>query len=319
MWQYAIRRLLLITVILVGVTMVIFVILRVVPGDVASAIDSDIGLSGGLTEEGRAEIRRHLGLDKPLVVQYGLWLWDLVRLDLGDSFVTGQPVAKEIRHALPITIELGIMSFLVAVALALTSGVLSAVKQDSWIDYFFRAFTIGGMAVPGFWLGILVIIALSVWFDYVPFARYKPFFEDPWGNLQQFFFPSLVLGWRSSAVMGRMVRSSLLEVLREDYIRTAWAKGLQRSVVIGRHALKNAALPVVTLAGFQVAGLLGGVVVIERVFNLPGVGTFLLNGLLNRDYNMVQALVLLFAVVVVFANFCVDMMYAWLDPRIRYR
>ena len=319
MLEYLIRRLLLIVVTVIGVTMVIFALLRVVPGDAATAALGDEGAGVGLTEETRAEIRRHLGLDEPLVAQYGIWIWNLVRLDPGDSFVTGEPITQEIRHAIPITLQLAVMSFIIATVLALTSGVLSALKQDTWVDYLFRILAAGGLAMPGFWLGILTIVALSLWFDYVPFARYKPFFNDPWGNLQQFFFPALILGCRSAAVMARMVRSSMLEVLKQEYITTAWAKGLRQWVVIGRHAIKNAAIPVVTLGGFQVAGLLGGVVVVERVFNLPGTGTFMINALLSRDYYMVQTLVTLFALVVIFSNFLVDMMYAWLDPRVRYR
>jgi peptide/nickel transport system permease protein len=227
-------------------------------------------------------------------------------------------ITFELKTRLPVTLQLAIMSMLVVVVVALIAGVLSALYQDTWVDYVFRVFTIGGLALPAFWVGILVILALALWFHWLPTIEYVPFTQNPRENLIQFAFPALVVGWRGAAVTGRMVRSSMLEVLREDYIRTARAKGLAERVVILRHALKNASLPVVTILGIEVTLLLGGVVVIEQVFSMPGLGRALVSAIYYRDYPMVQFLVTFFALVTMVINLLVDLTYAWLDPRIRY-
>jgi peptide/nickel transport system permease protein len=316
MRQYLLKRLLLTVVVALGATMVIFVALRVLPGDVALAI---LGQEGSADREALEAIRRSLGLDRPLYQQYLAWLGDLLRLEGGESLWRGVPVRELVGPKLAVTFELALLSLVASVALGLLSGGLSALHRNTWLDYLFRLFTLAGLALPGFWVGILVVLGLVLYFNYFPFPYYKPFTEDPLGNLQQFLFPALVLGWRMAAVTGRMVRSSLLEVLREDYIRTARAKGLGEWGVVFGHALKNAALPVVTVVGFQTAHLLGGVVVIEEVFNLPGLGRELVEALRARDYPVVQFLVLLFAGVTMLANLAVDLFYSWLDPRIRYR
>ncbi|GBD11367.1 Glutathione transport system permease protein GsiC [bacterium HR23] len=314
MRDYLIRRFLLLIFTVWGVSVVIFLIMRVVPGDPIMALMGE----GGATKEQIAKIRRDLGLDRPLAVQYFDWLWDTLRLDLGKSLWKGTDITWELKTRLPVTLELAVMSLLLVVIIAMVSGVLSALRQDTWVDYFFRVFTIGGLALPAFWVGILVILALALWFNWLPTIQYVPFFENPRENLIQFIFPAVVIGWRGAAVTGRMVRSSMLEVLREDYIRTARAKGLAERVVVLRHALKNASLPVVTVLGIEATLLLGGVVVIEQVFSLPGLGRALVQSIYYRDYPMVQFLVTFFAVVTVVINLLVDITYGWLDPRIRY-
>lgn len=273
---------------------------------------------GGATAEQIAKIRRELGLDRPLPVQYAQWMWDTLRLDLGKSLWKGTEITFELKTRLPVTLELAIMSMLLAIVIAMVAGVLSALRQDTWVDYFFRVFTIGGLALPAFWVGILVILMLALWLNWLPTIEYVPFFQNPRENLIQFIFPALVVGWRGAAVTGRMVRSSMLEVLREDYIRTARAKGLAERIVVLRHALKNASLPVVTILGIEATLLLGGVVVIEQVFSMPGLGRALVSAIYYRDYPMVQFLVTFFAFITVLINLLVDITYGWLDPRIRY-
>ena len=314
MREYLVRRFLLLILTTWGVSVVVFLIMRVVPGDPITAMMGE----GGVSTEQIAKIRRDLGLDRPLYIQYVEWLWDTLRLDLGKSLWKGTEITFELKTRLPVTLQLAIMSMLVVVVVALIAGVLSALYQDTWVDYVFRVFTIGGLALPAFWVGILVILALALWFHWLPTIEYVPFTQNPRENLIQFAFPALVVGWRGAAVTGRMVRSSMLEVLREDYIRTARAKGLAERVVILRHALKNASLPVVTILGIEMTLLLGGVVVIEQVFSMPGLGRALVSAIYYRDYPMVQFLVTFFALVTMVINFLVDLTYAWLDPRIRY-
>ncbi|MFN3974117.1 MAG: ABC transporter permease [Dehalococcoidia bacterium] len=314
MRDYLIRRLLLLIVTVWGVSVVIFLIMRVVPGDPIMALMGE----GGATAEQIAKIRRELGLDRPLPVQYAQWMWDTLRLDLGKSLWKGTEITFELKTRLPVTLELAIMSMLLAIVIAMVAGVLSALRQDTWVDYFFRVFTIGGLALPAFWVGILVILMLALWLNWLPTIEYVPFFQNPRENLIQFIFPALVVGWRGAAVTGRMVRSSMLEVLREDYIRTARAKGLAERIVVLRHALKNASLPVVTILGIEATLLLGGVVVIEQVFSMPGLGRALVSAIYYRDYPMVQFLVTFFAFITVLINLLVDITYGWLDPRIRY-
>lgn len=314
MRDYLIRRFLLLIVTVWGVSVVIFLIMRVVPGDPIMALMGE----GGASQEQIAKIRRELGLDRPLPVQYAEWMWNTLRLDLGKSLWKGTDITFELKTRLPVTLELAIMSMLLSIVIAMVAGVLSALRQDTWVDYFFRVFTIGGLALPAFWVGILVILMLALWFNWLPTIEYVPFTQNPRENLIQFIFPALVVGWRGAAVTGRMVRSSMLEVLREDYIRTARAKGLAERIVILRHALKNASLPVVTILGIEATLLLGGVVVIEQVFSMPGLGRALVSAIYYRDYPMVQFLVTFFAFVTVVINLLIDLTYGWLDPRIRY-
>lgn len=315
MLRYVLQRLLLLVAVAIGVSLLAFFLLRVVPGDVATAA---LAQGGAASEAHAQELRATLGLDRPLYVQYLAWARGLLSLDLGRSLWTGLSVWELVSPGIAVTLELAALTLMVALSVALVSGVLSALYRDTWVDYFFRIITISGLSAPGFWIGILVVLGLAAYFQYFPFAEYRPFYDAPWPNLQQFLIPALVLGWRVAAVLGRMVRSSMLEVLGEDYIRTARSKGLGEGAITYRHALRNAALPTITLVGMQMAYLMGGVVVMEQVFNLPGVGRALVDAVRLRDYPVVQFLVMFFALVTLLSNLAVDLLYAHLDPRIRY-
>ena len=315
MQRYIIGRLLLMVPTLLGVAILTFVIMRVVPGDVVALRYSQ---SGSVPQEVIDRERDQLGLNKPLHEQFADFMGGIVRFDFGNSLWTGRPVTEEIKGRLGISIELAILSTLLATVLALPLGVIAAVKQDSWIDYVIRVFSIGGLAMPSFWLGILAILTLVVLFQWAPPLIFVPIWDDPIENLSQLIWPALVVGYRYSAVATRMTRSSVLEVLRDDYVRTARAKGLRETVVIVRHALRNSLLPVITVISLEFAFLFGGLVVTEQVFNVNGLGKLLVDAVAQRDYTLVQALVLLFSFVFVFVNFIVDVLYGVLDPRIRY-
>lgn len=291
--------------------------MRVIPGDVALLI---LGGDGGQIDQKQLNnVRQSLGLDRPLLVQFGTWLWGVVRFDFGTSLWTGQPVIEELLIRLPLSLELALLATMVSVIIAIPLGMLAAVRQDTWVDYVIRVFSIGGLAIPGFWVGILTILALVIFFGWGPPLEFTPPWVDPWANLTMMIWPVLTVGYRYSAVTTRMTRSTVLEVLREDYIRTAWAKGLRERAVVIRHALKNAMLPVITLIGTEFAFLIGGLVVTETVFTLNGVGRFVIDAVAHRDYPVVQALVFLIAFSFVIVNLLVDLTYAWFDPRIRYR
>lgn len=315
MSTYVIGRLLLMIPTLLGVAILTFAIMRVVPGDVVVLRYSQ---SGAVPQEVIDAERKELGLDKPLPQQFAEWMGDIVRLDFGRSLWTDRPVIEEIKGRFGISLELALLATLLATALALPLGVIAAVKQDTWIDYAIRIFSIGGLAMPSFWLGILVILGLVVAFRWAPPLIFVPLWEDPVENLAQLIWPALVVGYRYSAVATRMTRSSVLEVLREDYVRTARAKGLKETLVIVRHALRNSLLPVVTVLSLEFAFLFGGLVVTEQVFNVNGLGKLLVDAVAQRDYTLVQALVLIFAFLFVFVNFIVDLLYGALDPRIKY-
>lgn len=315
MQRYVIGRVLLMIPTLLGVAVLTFAIMRVVPGDVVALRYSQ---SGSVPQEVIDREREALGLNKPMYEQFTDFLVGAVRFDFGDSLWTGRPVSEEIKGRLGISLELAILATLLATLLALPLGVLAAVKQDTWIDYVIRVFSIGGLAMPSFWLGILTILTLVVLFEWAPPLIFVPLWEDPVENLAQLIWPAIVVGYRYSAVATRMTRSSVLEVLRDDYVRTARAKGLRETVVIVRHALRNSLLPVVTVISLEFAFLFGGLVVTEQVFNVNGLGKLLVDAVAQRDYTLVQALVLLFAFVFVFVNFVVDLLYGVLDPRIRY-
>lgn len=263
--------------------------------------------------------RARLGLDQPLWKQFVDWMGGLLRLDLGLSMWTGAPITEEIKLRFALSLQLAIMATVIATLLAIPLGILAALKQDTWVDYAVRVFSIAGLAMPSFWLGILMILGFLIIFQWLPPMIYTPFWVDPWENMAQLIWPALAVGYRYSAVATRMTRSTMLEVLREDYIRTARAKGLWLKLILTRHALKNAMLPVLTIIGLEFAFLLGGLVVTEQVFNLNGLGLLFVEAIARRDYTLTQALVLLVAFVFIFVNFLVDIMYAWLDPRIRYR
>ena len=317
MRTYLAKRLLLIVPTLFGVAAVVFLIMRVIPGDVTLLILGG-DQTGRIDPQQLAAMRHQLGLDQPLAVQFGTWLWGVLRLDFGTSLWTGQPVIDEVLIRLPLSLEVAILATIVSVLLAIPLGMIAAVRQDTWVDYLIRIVSIGGQAIPSFWVGILVILALVIYFGWGPPLEFTPPWVDPWANFQQLVWPVLTVGYRYAAVTTRMTRSTVLEVLREDYIRTAWANGLRERVVVIRHALKNAMLPVITLVGTEFAFLIGGLVVTETVFTLNGVGRFVVDAVAHRDYPVVQALVFLIALCFVVVNLLIDLTYAWLDPRIRY-
>jgi peptide/nickel transport system permease protein len=317
MRTYVLKRLLLIVPTLLGAAALVFVIMRVIPGDVALLILG--GDSGQIDQRQLTAMRQKLGLDQSLLVQFGTWLWGIVRLDFGNSLWTGQPVIQELLIRLPLSLQLALFATIVSVIIAIPLGMLAAVRQDTWVDYAVRVFSIGGLAMPGFWIGILTILALVIFFGWGPPLEFTPPWVDPWANFQMMVWPVVTVGYRFSAVTTRMTRSTVLEVLREDYIRTAWAKGLRDRAVVIRHALKNAMLPVITLIGTEFAFLIGGLVVTETVFTLNGIGRFVVDAVAHRDYPVVQALVFLIAFGFVVVNLLVDLTYAWFDPRIRYR
>jgi peptide/nickel transport system permease protein len=263
--------------------------------------------------------RKKLGLDQPMWKQFTAWMWGVAHLDFGLSMWTGSPIAEEIKLRFALSLQLAIMATVLATVLAIPLGMLAALKQDTWVDYAVRVFSIAGLAMPSFWLGIVMILCMLIFFKWVPPMVFTPLWVDPWQNLAQLIWPALAVGYRYSAVATRMMRSAMLEVLREDYIRTARAKGLWLKIILARHAMKNAMLPVLTVIGLEFAFLMGGLVVTEQVFNLNGLGMLFVDAISNRDYTLTQALVLLVAFVFILVNFAVDIAYAWLDPRIRYR
>lgn len=302
---------------LLGVAVLVFLLMRVVPGDI---VELRYTLEGSaVSEELLAKERTRLGLDKPIAVQFIEWIWGVVRLDFGTSMWTENPVSEEIALRLHLSLQVAVMATLLAILISIPLGTLAALKQDTWVDYAVRVFSIAGLAMPSFWLGILIILFMLIFFQWLPPMFFTPFWEDPWENLSQLIWPALAVGYRYSAVATRMTRSSTLEVLREDYIRTARAKGLWDRIVIVRHAVKNAILPVITVLGMEFAFLVGGLVVTEQVFNLNGLGMLFVESIARRDYTMTQALVLLVGFTFVFVNFLVDLLYAWFDPRIRYQ
>ncbi len=318
MARYILKRLLAIIPTFLGVAVLIFLLLRVVPGDVVEA--RYLGQGGQFQSQDQMQIERHkLGLDQPLWKQFTDWMSGLARLDFGLSMWTGAPITEEIKLRFALSLQLALMATLVATCLAIPLGILAAVKQDTWIDYAVRVFSIAGLAMPSFWLGILLILVLLVVFHWLPPMVFTPLWVNPWENLQQLIWPALAVGYRYSAVSTRMMRSAMLEVLREDYIRTARAKGLWLKLILSRHALKNALLPVLTIISLEFAFLLGGLVVTEQVFNLNGLGMLFVESIARRDYTLTQALVMLVATFFLVINFLVDIAYAWLDPRIRYR
>ena len=318
MRTYLAKRLLLIVPTLLGAAALVFLIMRVIPGDVTLLIFGGDQASQ-VDPKQLAAMRHRLGLDQPLWVQFGSWLWGVLRFDFGTSLWTGRPVIEELLVRLPLSLELAVLATIVSVLLAIPFGMLAAVRQDSWVDYLIRVVSIGGLAIPSFWVGILIILLLVIFFGWGPPLEFTPPWINPWANFQQMIWPVLTVGYRYAAVTTRMTRSTVLEVMREDYIRTAWAKGLRERAIVFRHAMKNAMLPVVTLIGTEFAFLIGGLVVTETVFTLNGVGRFVVDAVAHRDYPVVQALVFLIALSFVVVNLLIDLTYAWFDPRIRYR
>lgn len=318
MRTYILKRLVLFIPTMLLVTLMVFALMRLIPGDPALVLlAGDMG-EGAFTQEQLDDLRATLGTDRHVVVQYGDWIWDMVRLDFGTSAYYRTPVADDLKQKIPVTIELAILAVLMAAALALPLGILSAVKQDTTVDYVARVISIGGVAMPTFVVGILVIYFLVKWFNYLPGLGYVNLWDDPLKNLEQMYLPAIALGLFNMSIVARVTRSSMLEVFREDYIRTARSKGLMELTVVGRHALKNALLPVVTISGLEFQQLVSGTIIIETIFLVPGMGRFLIDAIFNRDYTAVQSVVMVITFFVLIINLAVDLIYGWLDPRIRY-
>jgi peptide/nickel transport system permease protein len=322
MRNYIIRRLLLMIPTMAVVVMVVFLLVRFIPGDVVDMIALGMGQSpAGGTEPVTPDMIRHLlGLDKPIFEQLGDWLGGIfTRGDFGTSLYYQRPVIDDILRRAPVTFELGFIAFIMAVGIALPVGIISAIRQDKWADHVTRSISILGISMPPFWLATLIVVFPAVWWGWAPQMKYIPFFEDPGGNLVQFLIPGAILGFAMSGGTVRYLRTTLLEVLRQDYIRTAWSKGLKERVVILRHALKNAFIPVITILFGQAFIMLGGTVIIEQIFNLPGMGRLFITAVFTRDYPYIQAINLILASIGLLFILANDLSYAYLDPRIRYR
>ena len=318
MSAYIIRRLLLTIPTLLVLSILVFLSVRFLPGDVIDAMFGDLQYLGGGID--REALERMLGLDQPVYVQYGRWMGGiLLRGTLGDSLMGDWRVEEKIWGRLPVTIELGVMALVIGILIAVPVGIYSAIRRNTAADYAGRTIAILGLATPNFWLGTMVIIYPAIWWAWSPPMGLIPFSEDPLGHLGMFLLPSLILGTYLSAATMRMTRTMMLEVLRQDYIRTAWAKGLKERVVVIRHAIKNALIPVVTMIGMQLPILAGGSVIIENIFNLPGLGRLMLGALDDRDYPVVSGVNLFFGTAVMLINLMIDLTYAFLDPRVRYR
>ena len=316
MRTYVARRVLQGLLVLWLVSLAIFSLVRILPGD---AVIMQLDQAAAPSPETLARARQELGLERPFLAQYRTWITGALHGDLGRSLITRRSVTSELGKRINLTSHLAVMSIIVAMLIALPIGVLSAVKQDTASDYLARFFAILGLSLPDFWLATVAITVLAIWVQWIPPNGFAPLWEDPARCLGQLAIPALIIGARLAAVSMRMTRSSLLEVLRQDYIRTARAKGTRERAVIVRHALKNAFIPVVTVIGQQFSVLLGGTVIVEFIFLQPGVGSLMLDAVLLRDYTLIQGAVLFFAAVIVAMNLLVDLSYAWLDPRIRYR
>jgi len=311
--SYFVRRLTLMLVTLFGISIIIFLLLRVVPGNIVDILFDSAGM---VNPAEKAKIERELGLDRPIPVQYLSWIGGIARGDLGYSYVSEKPAIEEIAPRIPVTAKLALMALIFSIAIGIPLGVISAVKQNSGVDYFLRVLSLTGLSVPAFWLGLLILMVFVARFGTIPI--YTEPTKNLWEELLLYTVPAAAVGFRSSALIMRLTRSSMLEVLRQDFIRTARAKGASARSVNYNHALRNALLPVVTIVGIEAAFLIGGLIVTETVFNIPGVARFLVEAIRTRDYPIVQNLVMFIAIVVVAVNFFVDLAYAALDPRIKY-
>jgi peptide/nickel transport system permease protein len=313
---YTVRRLLALIPTLFFASLIVFITIRLIPGSVIDMMLSQNDIAAGAD---RAKIEAALGLDRPMHVQYFHWAGAVLQGDLGRSLWQNTPVAADVMARLPVTFELGLLSLMIAVAVALPVGIYSAIRQDTAGDYLTRSFSILMLAIPSFWLGTLVIVFPSIWWGWSPELSYVPFSENPLKNIGQMIVPALILGISLSAVIMRLTRTMMLEVLRQDYIRTAWAKGLSERLVVMRHALRNALIPVVTLAGLLAASLIGGAVVLEQIFTIPGMGLLLLEAVSRRDYPVITGVFLVVGFLVTLINLAVDLTYGLLDPKVRVR
>lgn len=316
MQGYIIRRLLALIPTLIFASLIVFIAIRLIPGNVIDLMLSQNDVSAA--KQSREQLEAALGLDAPIYVQYFKWMGALVlKGSLGNSLWTNAPVMSEILHRLPTTLELGVLALSVSLVFGIPIGVYAALKQDTIGDYILRTFSIVALAVPGFWVGTLVMVFPSIWWGWSPSVKFVPFLADPWGNFQQLLIPAFILGTAISATTMRLTRTLMLEVLRQDYIRTAKAKGLSTSTIVLRHALRNALIPVVTLVGLQAGTLFGGAVILEQIFVIPGMGLLLLEALNSRDYPIIAGVFLVFGVATVFINLLVDASYGYLDPKVR--
>jgi len=317
MGAYILRRLLALVPTLIIASLIVFVTIRMIPGDVIDMMLSQNDI--GADKLSRDQLVAALGLDKPMLEQYLLWVWAILHGDLGNSLWHSTPVLQEVLNRVPITFQLGLMALIIGLMIALPIGVYSAMRQDTKSDLLFRSFSILLLAVPSFWLGTMVVVFPSIWWGWSPEVNYVKFSDDPWQNIKQMLVPALVLGTSLSAITMRMTRTMMLEVLRQDYIRTAWAKGLRERVVVVRHAVRNAMIPVVTLIGLQAPLLIGGAVIIEQIFVLPGMGLMMLDAVSQRDYPVISGVFLVVGVAVMLINLLVDLSYGLLDPRVRHQ
>lgn len=309
---FFLRRLVGTIPVLFLVSIMVFLLIHLIPGDAATVV-----LGEEATPQAKAELRHQLGLDQPLPIQYGHWIWNVLHGNLGKSLTDQTPVLQEIQQRLPVTFELALISFVVALLIAIPAGIISATRRGRFVDYIGTGVSLAGMSIPSFWLAMMLIILFAVNLGWLPASGYVPFTQDPKQNLQAMLLPAVATGFREAAVLMRMMRSSLIDVLHQDYVRTARAKGLGQRVVIMGHAVKNALIPVVTTSGLAVAGLLGGLVLTERIFSIPGFGNMIVTATMDRDFVTVQGAVLVSAILVIMVNLLVDVMYALLDPRIR--
>jgi peptide/nickel transport system permease protein len=311
--RYVLRRLLVAVPSLLIATFIVFALPRLLPGDVVQLMMEEKGYGKDLEE-----LRAKLGLNRPLVVQYGTWLGHVARGDLGESLWTRQPVVTELARRLPITLTLGVFATVISIVIGVPIGIVSAVRQDGFLDFIARSSAILGLSVPAFVQAIVVILLPAIWWGWTPLVSFTRFSESPGTYFLQFLLPATILGIASAAAIMRLTRAQLLEVLRQDYVRTAWAKGLRERVVVLKHSLKNALIPVVTVLGLQVAAIAGGAVIVEVIFSIPGTGQFLVDAITQRDYPVIQGVNLVIVATVVACNLAVDVLYAALDPRIRY-
>ncbi|MFN8557836.1 MAG: ABC transporter permease [Dehalococcoidia bacterium] len=313
MTQYIARRLLLMVPTLLIVSVIVFSLIRLIPGDIAEIMVENRKYASDV-----ADLRHKLGLDQPIPVQYVTWLGGLATGNWGTSLWTGRTIGEELRHRIPLTLQFGAMTMAVSLLVSIPIGVLSAIRQDTAADYATRSLAILGLSFPPFWIATILLVFGSIWFGWAP-RQYVPFARDPAGSIIALAVPALILGVDRAASLMRMTRAMMLEVLRQDYVRTAWSKGLRERVVVTRHALRNALIPVITILGLQVPAILGGSVVMETIFNLPGTGKFMLDAIQARDYPMVQVMNMVFASFVLLTNLAVDVTYGYIDPRIRFK
>ena len=319
MRQYLIRRILLMIPTLFLVSVVVFLTIRLIPGDIMQIMAIQMGQTTQGEQLDLEAIREMLGMNVPMHVEYGRWIGGIFRGDLGNSLWTQRPITDEIISRLPVTFELGLVAFIIAQLVALPIGIYSAIRHDTAGDFLGRSFAIISLSVPGFWLGTMIMVFPSIWWGWSPPMQYIPIVDDPWGNIRQFLIPGTLMGLAMSATTMRMLRTTMLEVLRQDYVRTAWSKGLRERVIVIRHAMRNALIPVITIISGQIPIMIGGAVIMEQIFSLPGMGRLFLDSINRRDYPFVTGINIILATFGMVLILITDLSYAYLDPRVRYR